>query len=59
MNELDEVRLVKDFGKLKANSRGVIVMKYEDDNFEVEFFDEEGLKLGTYAVSASYLERVK
>ena len=59
MNELDEVRLIKDFGKLKANTRGVIVMKYEDDNFEVEFFDEDGVKIGTYAISSTYLERVK
>ena len=59
MNEFDEVRLTKDFGKLKANTRGVIVMKYENDNFEVEFYDEAGQKIGAYAVSSAYLERIK
>ena len=59
MNELDEVRLIKVFGKLKAGTRGVIVMCYDDNNFEVEFYDDEGAKIGTYVVSGTYLERVK
>ena len=59
MNELDEVRLIKVFGKLNAGTRGVIVMCYDDNNFEVEFYDDDGAKIGAYVVSGTYLERVK
>ena len=40
MNELYCVKLIKHFKKLKAGTKGCIVVKYTENDFEVEFFDE-------------------
>ncbi len=39
MHELDVVRLTEDFNGLPAGTEGTIVLKYNEEYFEVEFFD--------------------
>ena len=39
MNELDCIKLIKPFKDLKVGTRGCIVLKYTENDFEVEFFD--------------------
>ncbi|WP_417118839.1 DUF4926 domain-containing protein [Olsenella phocaeensis] len=56
MNELDCVRLTRDFEDLKAGVEGAIVYKYNDDDFEVEFFDADHETIGVYTISRDYLE---
>ncbi|GEM_PF-346392 len=56
MNELDCVRLKRAFEDLPAGIEGTIVYKYNDDDFEVEFFDVANETLGVYTVSSAYLE---
>lgn len=46
MNELDCVRLKRAFEDLAAGTEGTIVHKYDDDDFEVEFFDESNETIG-------------
>ena len=55
MEELDLVVLKKDFEDLKAGVRGTIVLKYDESNFEVEFFDANHDTIGVYTISAEYL----
>ena len=38
MNELDCVILIKPFKKWKVGTKGCIVLKYTENDFEVEFF---------------------
>ena len=56
MNELDCVRLTQPFEGLVAGAKGTIVHKYNDDDFEVEFFDASGETIGVYTISNDYLE---
>ncbi len=56
MEELDNVVLIKDFKDLKKGTLGAIVLKYDDENFEVEFFDKELNTIGVYSISAEYIE---
>ena len=44
MNELDCVKLIKPFKELKVGTKGSIVVKYTENDFEVEFFDENNEK---------------
>ena len=44
MNELDCVKLIKPFKELKVGTKGCIVLKYTENDFEVEFFDENNEK---------------
>ncbi len=37
MNELDCVKLIKPFKDLKVGTHGCIVLKYTENDFEVEF----------------------
>lgn len=39
MNELDCIKLIKTFKDLKVELGGCIVLKYTENDFEVEFFD--------------------
>ncbi len=59
MNEYDSAVLNKDFEDLKAGVRGAIVLKCDESNFEVEFFDDKHDTIGVYAISAEYLTRIK
>lgn len=56
MNELDNVILIKDFKDLKIGTKGAIVLKYNEKDFEVEFFDNELNTIGVYTINISYLK---
>jgi hypothetical protein len=56
MEELDGVILLKDFENLKKGVRGTILIKYNDVDYEVEFFDENHNSYGTYTISKDYIE---
>lgn len=58
MNELDIVKLVKPFKSLKVGTQGTIVLKYSDNDFEVEFFDENDESIDVVTISKKYLELV-
>ncbi len=58
MEELDCVTLIKDFEDLKAGTEGTIVLKYDDSNFEVEFFDDDLNTIGVYTIDISYLKPI-
>lgn len=56
MEELDCVKLIKPFENLKVGMEGCIVLKYNDNNFEVEFFDENDETIDVYTITGDYLE---
>ena len=56
MNELDCVKLIKPFKELKVGTKGCIVLKYTENSFEVEFFDENDETIDVYTISREYLE---
>lgn len=56
MNELDCVKLIKPFKKLKVGTKGCIVLKYTDNGFEVEFFNENDETIDIYTISRDYLD---
>ena len=56
MNELDCVKLIKPFKELKVGTKGCIVLKYTENDFEVEFFDENDETIDVYTISREYLE---
>ena len=56
MEELQCVKLVKEFEDLKIGTKGTIVLKYTDNDFEVEFFDDNGDTIGVYTIKAEYIE---
>lgn len=56
MNELDNVILTKDYKNLKNGTSGTIVLKYNEENFEVEFFDEYMNTIEVYTISINYLK---
>lgn len=56
MNELDCVKLIKPFKELKVATKGCIVSKYTENDFEVEFFDEYNVTIDVYTISREYLE---
>ena len=56
MEELDCVKLIKPFEDLKVGTKGCIVLKYNDDDFEVEFFDENDETIDVYTISKEYIE---
>lgn len=56
MEELDNVVLTKDFKDLKEGTIGTIVLKYNEYDFEVEFFDNELNTIGVYTINISYLK---
>ena len=56
MKELDCVKLIKPFKELKAGTKGCIVVKYTENDFEVEFFDENNETIDVYTISKEYLD---
>ncbi len=42
MKELDVVKLLKDFNGVQTGTIRTIVLKYDDKNYEVEFFNADG-----------------
>lgn len=59
MNELDVVKLVKNFNGIPLGTTGTIVHKYNDENFEVEFFDDEGNTIDVLTMHIDYIELQK
>lgn len=59
MNELDMVRLIKDFNGITAGTTGTIVLKYDDLLFEVEFFDADGDTIDVITTPADVIESVR
>ncbi len=57
MEELDSVVLIKDYEDLKKGTHGAIVLKYNEENFEVEFFDDEHNTIGVYTINISYIAK--
>lgn len=57
MEEYELVKLNKDFKDLKKGTLGTIVLKYNDENYEVEFFDDEKNTIGVYTINISYLDK--
>ena len=56
MEELDCVSLTKPFEDLEVGTEGCIVLKYNDKDYEVEFFNKEGKTIDVYTISKDYLE---
>lgn len=56
MNELDCVKLIKPYRKLKVGVIGTILIKYNENNFEVEFFDDNDNTLDVCTISKDYIE---
>ncbi|MDY0101008.1 MAG: DUF4926 domain-containing protein [Acholeplasmataceae bacterium] len=55
MKELDTVILIKKFKNLKKGTIGCIVLKYDENNFEVEFFNQSGDTIDVYTITSDYL----
>lgn len=58
MKEMDIVELLSDFKDLKQGTKGTIVLKYSDKDFEVEFFDEDNNTIGVYTISIDRIKKV-
>ena len=56
MNELDCVKLIKPFKELKVGAKWCIVLKYTENDFEVEFFNENDETKDIYIISRDYLD---
>ena len=56
MEELQCIKLRKNFKGLAIGTKGTIVLKYTENDFEVEFFDEEGNTIGVYTITGDYIE---
>lgn len=59
MKELDVVKLNKEFKGLKAGTEGTIVLEYDGNYFEVEFFDDSNDTIGVFTTPTELLETVK
>ncbi len=59
MNELDSVKLNKDFQNISKGTEGTIVHKYNNENFEVEFFDKNGDTIDVVTISKEYLDLIE
>lgn len=58
MKELDVVRLTANFNDLPVETEGTIVLEYDGNNFEVEFFDSNGAIIGVFSTTIEVLELV-
>ena len=56
MEELQCVRLIKEFNGMAIGTKGTIVLKYTDNDFEVEFFDSNGDTIGVFTIEGDYIE---
>lgn len=59
MKELDVVKLNKEFKGLKSGTEGTIVLEYDGNYFEVEFFDDNDDTIGVFTTPIALLETVK
>lgn len=58
MNELDEVKLTQVFNNLPIGTHGVIVLKYNNTYYEIEFFDSLGNTIGVLTTPCHVLNLV-
>ena len=58
MKELDVVRLIKEFEGLGIGTEGTIVLEYDGNYFEVEFFDSKGDTIDVFTTPTDVLELV-
>lgn len=58
MKELDVVKLNKEFKGIKAGTEGTIVLEYDGNYFEVEFFDDNNDTIGVFTTPIELLETV-
>ena len=56
MKELDVVKLLKSYNGIQTGTVGTIVLKYDDKNYEVEFFDADGETIDVLTIHADLLE---
>ncbi len=56
MEELQCVKLIKKFKGLPIGTKGTIVLKYTENDFEVEFFDSNGDTIGVFTIEGDYIE---
>ena len=56
MDELQCVKLIKEFEGMPIGTKGTIVLKYTENDFEVEFFDDNGETIGVYTIEGEYIE---
>ena len=56
MEELQCVRLIKEYKGLPIGTKGTIVLKYTERDFEVEFFDCNDNTIGVFTVESDYIE---
>ena len=56
MEELQCVKLIKEFNGLSIGTKGTIVLKYTENDYEVEFFDDNGETIGVYTIDGDYIE---
>lgn len=58
MKELDVVKLNTEYKGLPAGTEGTIVLEYDGEAYEVEFFDEGGDTLDVLTVPTKNLDLV-
>ena len=56
MEELECVKLKKAFEGMPIGTKGTIVLKYTEEDFEVEFFDENGDTIDVCTIKGEYIE---
>ena len=56
MKELDVVKLLENLNGIQAGTIGTIVLKYDEKNYEVEFFDADGDTIDVLTIHADLLE---
>ena len=58
MKELDVVKLNKEFKGLKAGTEGTIVLEYDGNYLEEEFFEDNKDTIGVFTTPIELLETV-
>ena len=64
INEYDIVELTEDLNpNLKKGMRGTILLKYDEENFEMEVVDNEGFNIGfedhfTFTVNKNQIRKI-
>lgn len=58
MKELDVVKLTQEFEGLASGTEGTIVLEYDGQYYEVEFFDSNGDTIDVLTTPANILECV-
>ena len=56
MEEFDGVELIEPFEDLQVGMKGTIVIKYNEKDYEVEFFDENHDSIGVYTIPGKYIK---